>query len=58
MANTVIGLSQRGSRWHVLIAIPPDLHRAYDKRRVKLALRTQATTRCPFRYPEEGRVTC
>jgi len=40
MANTVIGLSQRGSRWYVLIVIPPDLHEAYGKRRVNLALGT------------------
>jgi len=40
MANTVIGLSQRGSRWYVLIIIPPDLHEAYGKRRINIALGT------------------
>jgi integrase len=40
MASTVPGLSQRGSRWYVLIIVPPDLHEAYGKRRINLALHT------------------
>ncbi len=40
MASKVIGLSQRGSRWYVLIVIPPDLQGVYAKRRINISLGT------------------
>lgn len=40
MASTLTGLNKRGSRWYVLILIPPDLQEVYGKARVNLALNT------------------
>lgn len=40
MASRVTGLKQRGSRWYVLIIVPPDLRGAFDWPRRNFALHT------------------
>jgi hypothetical protein len=40
MASMVTGLKQRGSKWYVLIIVPPDLRGAFDWPRRNFALHT------------------
>lgn len=40
MASRVTGLKQRGSRWYVLVIVPPDLRGAFDWPRRNFALHT------------------